>query len=386
MQTTVVAGPRRPKMRLRRRLGLAGLGLLVFLLLVAGVSALSNLFLPAGPATTAQLDPLDKARLAEARQLKRALGDTVWPGFASADIPMIVWNRDYSFLVGLPDPPPEWVPVPGDKFQGQTYFRRSTGPNPQNFTVPVGNAWAASMATKWETDSFLREKFHTVLPPGIAQIFPYRLLIQDSEVQMSLVLHESFHAYQAQVALAHQQATNSVSKTGARYDQVDATMHTAWQAEIALLTQAVRAPTASQAADLARQFLAQRDARRAEYALDPALIDYERGYEWLEGTAKYVELVSWRQAHATTTYAPVPELAADPDFKQYRGFDTRWSQELDQMGRQATEGAEVRLYYTGMAQAVVLDRLGAGWKQRALVDGVYIEDLLRAAVTTGPAD
>jgi hypothetical protein len=299
---------------------------------------------------------------------------------------VIIWNRDYSFLVGLPDPPPDWAPVPGDTFQGQVYFRRSTGPNPQNFTVRVGNAWAANMATKWETDAFMREMFHEVLPPGIAQIFPYRLLIQDSEVQISLVLHESFHAYQAQVAPAHQQVANSVSKDGARYDQVDATMHAEWQAEIALLTQAVRAPTPAQAADLARQFLVRRDARRAAHALDRALIDYERGYEWLEGTAKYVELVSWQQAHATTGYTPVPELAADPDFKQYRGFDNRWSQELDQMGRQATDGAEVRLYYTGMAQAVVLDRLGVDWKQRALVDGVYIEDLLRAAVTSDPAD
>jgi hypothetical protein len=38
------------------------------------------------------------------------------------------------------------------------------------------------------------------------------------------------------------------------------------------------------------------------------------------------------------------------------------------------------LYYTGMAQALLLDRLSPGWKDRAFEQGVWVEDLLRQAV------
>ena len=49
-------------------------------------------------------------------------------------------------------------------------------------------------------------------------------------------------------------------------------------------------------------------------------------------------------------------------------------------------GYDGRFYYTGMAQAVLLDRLLPGWKEIAFDDGVFLEDLLATAVapTTTP--
>ena len=41
---------------------------------------------------------------------------------------------------------------------------------------------------------------------------------------------------------------------------------------------------------------------------------------------------------------------------------------------------DVRFYYSGMAQAFLLDRLMPGWKDRALSDDVWLEDLLADAV------
>ena len=102
--------------------------------------------------------------------------------------------------------------------------------------------------------------------------------------------------------------------------------------------------------------------------------------EWLEGTAKYVELRSWEEAGSDPDYAPMVELVADPDFEDYEEFKSQWTQELRQTRRQAGVEGDVRFYYTGMLQAYLLDRLMPDWKERILDDGVFLDDLLREAL------
>jgi hypothetical protein len=355
---------------------LAG-GAFLLCIVAAGISALTNLFLPKGPVRLDRLDPLDKARLAEALHLKGALGEATWPGFGAADIPILLWNRDYSFLFGHPQPLAGWEQVPDDTFAGQPYYRQRTL-DPQNFTLQLGNRWVASMATKYETDLFFREKFQEGLPPVLKQVFPYRTLIFPSETQITAVLHEAFHAYEAIVAPELFAAANQVYGQAGRYWEADKAMHDAWTAESELLIQAIQADSDEKTADLARQFLEQRAQRRS--GLDTGLVDYERKMEWLEGLAKYVEMESWRQAAESTAYKPVEEMTADPDFHQYGNFEQHSRQELNQMRAQATREGDTRFYYTGMVQAYLLDRLMPGWKARALGEGMYLEELIGEAV------
>lgn len=47
----------------------------------------------------------------------------------------------------------------------------------------------------------------------------------------------------------------------------------------------------------------------------------------------------------------------------------------------ADDVGDGRFYYSGMAQAALLDRLLPDWKEQALTDGVFLEDLLETAVT-----
>ena len=368
---------RRPARRWRA-LKLAGALLLVLLAALVALSGLSNLFLPTGPAALDRLDPLDKARLSEARHAERVLGDVVWPGFGDSDIPLSVWNHDYAFLVGYPAPPADWSAVAGDDFERQTYYRQPAR-DPQNFAIQVGGWRVASMATKWETDSFLIAQFRKMMPGPLKPIFPYRLLIQPSEVQITGVLHEAFHVFEAERAPARFADAERAYPDSSRYWAADPAMREAWQAEIDLLDRAVRAQTDAEAAQLARQFLAQRAQRRDQQRLEPALVSYERRYEWLEGLAKYVELEIWEQAAAMPGYTAAPDLAADPDFKGYATFQSRWSQELGQMRRQAASEGDTRFYYTGMAQATLLDRLLPGWKARIFGEGAWPETLLAEA-------
>lgn len=351
--------------------------LLLLCLLAAGASALSNLTLPDEPPTTGTLAALDKVRLAEALRLKAELGDSAWPGWGALEMPIILWNRDYEFLIGPAEAPAGWEQVPGDQFAGQAYYRRQAV-NPQNFAVPVAGDWAASMATKTETDRFVRDMISEALPPPLDWIVPYRLLIQPSEVQLSGVWHESFHVFQLAEASARLADAERAYRSDSAYWALDEAKQAEWETEIGFLAEALAAPDKTGMARLASAFLAAREARRQ--GLEPDLVDYERRLEWLEGLAKYVELESWRAAAESPTYEFEPGLAADPDFKEYATFDQRWSQEIAQMKRQARTTGETRFYYTGMAQARLLDQLMPDWQARIMAEGVWLEELLSEAV------
>lgn len=363
----------------RRALIVILAGLLLLCLLAAGLSALSNLTVPDQTEPTDRLSALDKARLAETLHLKQELGGTVWPRWGASGIPVLIWNRDFSYLVGFEEAPPGWSEVANDDFQGQPYFSQPTDDH-ENFAVRIGNRWVASMASKGETDLFVREMIQNTLPPPFEQIVPYRLLIQPSEVQISGLLHESFHVFQAQAALARLEDAERAYGLGDAYWSADETMREAWQKEIELLEQALAAESDGEAAALAGEFLQQRTIRRSESGLSSDLVDFERRFEWLEGLAKYVELEIWRQASNATGYTYVPEMADDLDFKEYETFDRRWDQEIDQMNRQASREGDTRFYYTGMAQARLLDRLLPDWKGQILENRVWLEDLLLAGV------
>ena len=355
------------------------MGLAVLCLAGAGISALSNLTLPKGPDALDRLDPLDKIRLEETLHLKATLGEAVWPGLGETHIPVSLHNHAYSFLTGFEgEPPADWEVVEGDEFQGKPYYRKAEK-EAQNFAIRIGDTWAAGMATKSETDRFIIDLYRGFLPPVIEQVFPYRLLRQPSETQVGGVLHESFHVFQALTAPERLEAAEKAHGLGGTYWRADEQSLDLWKEEMNLLAKALGAKTDEEAAELAKQFLAHRQARRQQAGLTPELIDYERQLEWEEGLAKYVELAFLKQAYETKDYQPIAAMSGDASFKGYQAFKQRWSQEIIQMKLEVNQKGEVSFYQTGMAQAFLLDRLSPGWKANALKNGIFLEDLLKEA-------
>jgi hypothetical protein len=354
-------------------LAIAGL-----VILLAIISGLTNLGLPQHQ-TTDRLAGLDKARLAEALNIKSRLGNRLWPEWAAAQHPLILWNQAYEFLVDFPGQPPvEWETVPQDSFNGGFYYRRKAM-DPQNFAVQVGDVWAGSMAVKTEADVFLIESFHSMFPTPLKQVFPYRVLIQPSETQIGGVLHEDFHVFEEETAPQKLLKAEAAHQSGNQYEAAAEAFKPELKQEDDLLAQALQAKSVTEAEDLVRQFLQVRDQRRSTYHLDQALVDYERWLEWEEGMAKYVEVEAYRLASQTPGYSPLAEMAADPYFKDYKKFNGRWSQELFQL-RNPSGSFETRFYNTGMAEAFLLDRLAPDWKSTVMGTGVFLEDLLRQAV------
>jgi hypothetical protein len=354
---------------------------LVFLgliLLAISISALSNISLPTSQ-NTDRMDPLDQARLAEAKNIKTQLGGDLWPAWAQTHNPLIIWNRAYEFLVGYPGTPPAgWEMVPGAAFAGQPYYRR-VADDPQNFAIPIGDVWAASIATKTETDVFLIETFRSKFPTPLKQIFPYRLLIQPSETQIGGLLHEDFHVFERNTDPQRLAQAEAAHRNGEQYEAASQAFQEELKQEAGLLARGLEAKTDADTAEYVRQFLKARDDRREAAQLAPVLIDYERWLEWEEGMAKYVEVEAYRLASQTPGYSPVAEMTKDPYFHEYKKFQSRWSQELFQL-RTPSGSVEIRFYNNGMAESFLLDRLMPDWKSKIMREGVFLEDLLREAV------
>ncbi len=389
-------------MKMKRVVILMSVGIILFPIVIGIVSAISNSGLPTHSQVVAQLNDQEKARLTEFFHLRQTLGDAAWPEWGEAAIPVIVYNESYAFLVGYPDPnPPDgwvkvpqnelqggpWEPVPDDTFDGRVYYRQRlpvSGETPQAFTVRVGEHWAASLQTKEWMAISLTNQLRADLPAPLAPIFPYRLAVRllsgGSDLYVALLAHESFHAYQGVVAPERLAAAETAVHQENNYPWDAAGLQAAWQTELDLLRAALATKSEAETADLAQQFLNQRQQRRQEFGLDGKLADYERQREWLEGLAKYVELEIWQQAAAAPGYEPADALVTDPDFAQYAGFEKRWSQEIAQMGRMADDEGDGRFYYSGVAQAALLDKLTPGWKERGLAEGIFLEDLLETAV------
>jgi len=154
------------------------------------------------------LSPADKAELAEILRLKTDLGEEVWPGLSRLDIPLVLYNERYEFLVGEANPASPWEAVAADNFQGVPYFRRPAR-NPQSFAVAVGTWWAGSIGTLELMNS-----------KG-----PFRL---SREFHVVLALHEVFHAFQAALAPQRFARAMSLYKSEERYPYQDPQFSSAW--------------------------------------------------------------------------------------------------------------------------------------------------------------
>lgn len=361
----------------------AFLAILLLLVIASAISAASNIGLPVGRQEADRLQGVDAARLAEALHLKEQLGESIWPGWGKDPIPVIMYNDAYAFLVDYPNPPAGWNKVQDSTFQGQPYYQQALDKH-EAFAIQVGDRWVGSLPVKGYVDTTFVNRFHQDLPPLVKEIFPYRLLITPSELQIALTLHETFHAYQAQTNPELFNAALDSYKDESAYPWDDAALGQSWRTELDLLTQAAEEKSDAQAAQLSRQFLDHRETRRKESNLTPASVAYEQHIEWLEGLAKHIELKSWRVASTTAGYQPLSSLSTDGNFKSYSGFDSHWSQEMSMLGRQAGIHGDGRFYYTGLAQATLLDRFSPGWEEAAMRGVKPLDDLLRDAVESRP--
>ena len=374
----------------------------IFFIIVglAIVSVLYNLLLPKKSKNIAQLSTKEKLFIEEAMNMQKKMGNEVWPGWGDTFIQIIVYNEKYAFLVGYPSPPAGWIKMPDkevrgteweavntDDFEGTPYYRQSL-PNPEitpeNFAVMVGDRWVATLQTKEYAAIAFYNGFRKDLPPVLKAVFPYKIMwniiMGKAEKYIMGMLHEAFHAFQGtQVPqrFAEAERAADLKKGYPWHKQANAE---GWIKEINLLIQAFNTESNESALQLVAQFLDKRTERRGNSNLSVEITQFEQKREWLEGLAKYAELTIGLKASQNENYKNIKEIESVPEFKNYKTIVNYYYQQIEEVRRSATRPDENRLYYTGMLEAVLLDRLMPDWKKMAFEEEVYLDDLLRKAV------
>jgi len=373
---------------------------LLLILFLAVVSALYNLTLPSRSKVTNILPEKEKACISETINLLSKVGNDVWPGWGEVQIPIIVYNEEFAFLIGYPNPPAGWKKMPAETFRGSewqtvkeddffgsTYYRQplpDPDVHPENFTVKVGEQWVATMQTREYAGVAFYNGFKEELPPLLNAVFPYKifwnLLMGRAENYIGGLTHEAFHAFQGRITPRQFAQAETASGLSGEYPWHQAENAIGWEEEANLLMQAYHSENMDSMQQLVVRFVEKREDRRRSSQLPEKMIQYEKNREWLEGLAKYAELKIGLLAGESKSYQPV-DVAGDIDgFKYYTTREKFFKQQVEEVKRSANREGETRFYYGGMLQAMMLDRLMPDWKKEGFAENVYLDDLLKKAV------
>lgn len=361
------------------------------------ISALYNLTLKSSSSITEKLTESQKAYIAEYLQLQEEIMAELWPEFKDFKVPVIVYNEEYAFLVGLQNPDAGWYKMPGnelrggawevvanDQFNNQPYYRTLlTDPSitPENFTVKVGEVWVSTMQTREFAEVSFYNGFKNELPPVIKEVFPYKifwnLIMGEAESYVTALIHESFHGFQGERAFDKFVKSESLHHVHSDYPWDHEANRSGWISESDFLIDAYHSESDNERIQLLRQFINERDKRRIKAGLSHEMIDYELHREWIEGLAKYTELKIGILVLESETYTSVREIQDESDFKAYSKRDQYQINQINEVKRSIGREGDNRFYYTGMLQAMILDQTMPGWKSEILKEDIFLEDLLR---------
>lgn len=304
--------------------------------------------------TPALAQPCAAAEELEAVERVRARivthGVLAWPGWTSPP-PVLLRTGDVDCLLEHPAPPAGFVPeAPGiHRLDGHLLGV------PAATALDVGGTWTLVVPARGELQAFLDEH----LGPDVVRL--------DDALYQRTLLHEAFHAHQLTLVggVGGVPSYETDGVPAARPPDASAALDATQAAQGRALHDALRATTAGDAVAAVERFLVARDAWRNE--APPGTAATEQQLEWLEGTARYADVL--------LALHPEPDApdAVDP---------SAWGELLAQVDDPVAipTGTRDRYAALGAAQAFLLDRLHPGWKRLAIPGGASLESLLRDVV------
>ncbi|HET6202353.1 MAG TPA: hypothetical protein VFI25_06060 [Planctomycetota bacterium] len=193
------------------------------------------------------------------------------------------------------------------------------------------------------------------------------------EDDLALVFHEAFHAFEG-----------DKSRSGARWRSENASLLFEYSdstprndallgIESRLLGEALRAKEGESLRSAAAKFLAMRRLRQGE--LEPRFVEFEKGLESNEGLAEYA---GFRGVSLAIGVAASGAVALPLEHRTEEAFLGDTFKPLASIG-ESGKNPRRRFYFTGSAQAFLLDRLLPEWKRRVQQDAAALQDLLAEA-------
>lgn len=275
------------------------------------------------------------ARIAAIRQNAQRFGGELWPGWNPAATPLAVHKRgEMGVLVGHPKPPAGFQSFPTSALAEPVFV----APNTQGMTLANTSATFGGALTSFVGFNSLMD-------------------LKDTEDAVALGMHELFHAHEKKIA--PKKFGNILVFLWGQYPEFSARNRVMLQLEADALYRAVKAADAAEARRYAADFLGLRMERRKEIAADA--VGFESGEESNEGLCHYIEY-----------------RALDLAYPQRADLRDKRLEALRQTGALARD--RDRFYVTGMAIALLLDRLRPGWKQEYESSPALIDELLAKAV------
>jgi hypothetical protein len=374
--------------------------LLVALVFLASVSGLaqgiqaSSPAAPGAPQVALRIDPRLILEAAEVWELIAGPENRIWPGWNASDTPILFYlPGEQDVLINHPRPPAGFVPYDGPvRFPGGRILVRSGAStiqsDGQNTSIEIEGVPTLVVA---DPLSNLRQRMRFLLEESRpsaekAQGLSFSELSTDPYDQLAFIVHEAFHVYQRRAAPA--KGANEMLLL--HYPVLSAENNVGFAQEGDALAAVLRSQSPSALRAAVVRWLAVRRQRRS--TLPAEAVEYEDGVEFSEGLAKYAE---YRLFEALEGRKPRPEMWWAQGFRGYGDLTAQRADLVDRMVRQmrgtvlvnndpyGTAPVRMRLYYSGMAIGVVLDRLSAKWKDRILRPEVSLTALVEDAVGAG---
>ncbi len=277
------------------------------------------------------LDQKDLKEIKEVIRVKDLIGNKLFSGFGNKEIGILFFNDKYEFL-NTTDP----VDQNFTKISENIYRREAK--DSQAFAVLVNEQYVGSIPMIDNMNKMYFLGIRSELPIIVKNLFPYQMASIKRDMHVSAALHEMFHAYQAETNFAKfSQYENGLSS----YPYFEDDQEKYWNKEGHLLYLALNAENKPETINYTKQFLDNRNKRRGDLSLNTAEIEFEKGIEWLEGLAKYVEITSYQLA------SDLEESRYGITYKEDTNYWDMEINRLDQLG----ELDDFRFYISGYAQA-----------------------------------
>jgi hypothetical protein len=299
-------------------------------------------------------------------------------------------------LINHPRPPEGFLPYDGPvRFPGWRILLKN-GPtliqwDGQNTSMDVEGVRTLVVA---DTLSNLRGQMSSLLQdarPAAEKVQALRFsdLVIDRYDQLATVVHEAFHVFQDKQA--PDKGANEMLLL--YYPVLSVQNNVGFAQEGSALAEALRATDAVAFRRAALRWLALRKDRRS--SLPQKALEYEDGTEFKEGLAKYTE---YRLFQVLQGRSSGPAMTWAQGFVGYADLTPQREKLIEKMVQNMSGAANVnndpygtaplrmRLYYSGMAAGVMLDRLSPGWKSRIFSPGTSLTSLAEEALKPSRAE
>lgn len=337
------------------------------------------------------IDPLLIAEAAEVWSVVATDDNEVWPGWNAASTPLLFYLPDkQDVLINHPNPPEGFVPYTGPiRFPGGNIALRNGETfikwDGQNTSRTIGDVKTLVVADTLSNRKMDLKALIEDSRPAREKLaeLTYDQLGNDPYDALGLIAHEAFHVYQFRKAPGKGGNEGSLRT----YPVLSVPNNVGFALEGAALASALRASGPEETRAAAVRWMAIRRDRRSQLSRES--IEYEDGTEFNEGLAKYVE---YRLTEVLEGRKPGPAMKWLQGFEGYEDLSGVRERLIDQMVAHmrgevnvnndpyGTSPLRMRLYYSGMAIAALLDKLSLDWHHKILKGGTTLTHLARKAL------